>query len=205
MLKSFFKKCMVGFIVCGALVLSISVLNAASNIDNEPNRVVLPIENSAITSCWTGFCGHKNDYYSYPGYTVSGGGTDYSFLQKYVDPGNSATITGSKSYSSTINLGLSFGNDACKGSLGISGSLSVTYTYSDTLNNSQSYRQYVHAGVMYQNRGNMITQRHRTYFPFYDFFGWNNYCAYTAWTGPSQAKVQICCGRTLLPYMRYDF
>lgn len=181
-------------------ILALNMKNKAIETDTE-----FDYHNTAITSCWTGFCGHKSTTYSYPGYTTVSTGTLYRSMGIYLEPNASQTVGVEASYTGTVSAGLEVGNDVVKGSLGVSSSLTLGINTSTTITNTASYRRYVHAGVAYSNRRNTITKGSRTYNPAWDALGINNYCTYQYTSTTSSGKVPTSIGISLLSSNRYDF
>lgn len=203
MLKSFVKRTLTGLIAGAICLSSVLVVNATDS--SSAAKKALPVENSAVTSCWLGTCGHTSVSYSYPSYSVTGSGTEYTYLGWYIEPGNSMEIAESYSYTSTISAGLEFGTEPAKASLGVSGSLTTTYEFRNIINNTQSYRQYLHGGVQYANRSNTLTKKTRTYDPAWDILGVNNYCQFSYETAYPRGKIKVAMGYSLLPSIRNDF
>jgi hypothetical protein len=203
MLNTFKKRCFAGLLAGALCLTTIVTVDATSN--NSANDKVIAVNNSAVTSCWTGTCGHTSESYSYPSYSVSGGGTLYRSLGYYCDPKNNVTVSDYFEYTSTISAGLEFGSDNAKASLGVSGSLTTGYSISTNLTNNTSSRQYVHAGATYANRSNTITKKTRTYYPYYDLLGINNYCTFTYSSCYPSGKIKTSMGYSLLSSVRNDF
>ena len=188
-----------GGVLCCAAVLSINASAASSKAE-------LRTDNTAVTDCWfLNRCGHKSDYYNWPGYTTNGSGWTYRYLGYYVDPNNSVTFSEAVTYSGSVNAGLQFGSDKAKASLGVSGSLSKTTTISATVNNKGNSRQYIHAGIQYADRSNRIEHKYRTYNPNWDATGWNNYCQYGYEYAYPSGRVETSRGYSLFTTQRNWF
>lgn len=159
--------------------------------------------------CFMGKCGHVDAYVTNlnsvnPYYVVSRG-VEYESLGRYVDPGNSATISESIEYSSSISSGLEVGIGVCKISLGISGSLTKGYSYTDTLNNNENYRRYVHAGVEYEERvSNGIKVERRIFNPFWNSSSLGRCCEYDETIAYPRARVPRAAGYSLLACQIYS-
>ena len=190
--------------LCGCLLIAVAFFCVMAlgntHADAVPNCAV---ESMAVTKCWMATCGHKTNTYTWPGYSVSSRGTDYHYTGVYADPGVQTTVTYSYSYTNTISAGLEFGNDYAKASLGMSGSMSKTWSISQTVTNNTSTRKYVHMGIEYANRNNKITNKHRTYDPGWDLFGWNNYCKFEYRYCYPKGRTATGCGLSLRSGITY--
>ncbi|MGN0379262.1 MAG: hypothetical protein ACI4EU_06715 [Butyrivibrio sp.] len=138
------------------------------------------------TWCWVGVCGHPYKYITYyvnssgSRYYVTKRSTDYEYLGKYIDAGNSASISKTVSFSISFTAGAEAGIDICKASTSVTSGIETSWSYTDTLNNNTSTRKYVHAGVEWEERRSYgVGIKTRTYYPFYDLFGFSNYCKYS--------------------------
>lgn len=195
-----------------SLVLIVSV--GAMDTSTADNNVSINSMQSG-TWCWFGTCGHParrimtlyyptieegNSWY------INSTGTEYEFLGRYVDAGNSATISETVSYSLSISTTFEGGTEYAKASIGISETSGWEFTYSDTLNNLTSTRQYVHAGVEYEERKSYgLGLSVRTFYPFEHLTAFSKYCEYSEYeyTYPS-ARVPVAEGYSLLPNKVYS-
>lgn len=193
-------KSIIAMIICSVSILSLDVM--ANESGATPH---IAAENTAVTTCWMGTCGHKSTTYSYSNLKTTGSGTEYKHLGRHVEGGDSIQISESYSYTSEISAGLEFGTDKAKASLGVSGSLTSEYGYATTLNNNTSSRQYVHASVQYADKSSTITKNTRTYNPAYDLVGINNYCQFSYSSCYPKGRIMVSMGYKLLSNIRNDF
>lgn len=187
-------------------VTAIMLILVVGAIDPESaNADVLVNSKDKGTWCWVGVCGHPSKTVVYrcgrdgAKYYVTTRSTDYEYLGKYVEPGNSASISKTVLFSISYTTGIEAGEDICKVSTSVTSGIETSWSYTDTLNNNESFRQYVHAGVEWEERKSYgVTVEKRTYNPAYDVFGFKNYCKYSTKEYYPTAKVPSGQGYTLL-------
>ena len=200
MFKLFCKRFFAGLVVCAICLLSIGALGISSSVA-EPS---LAVDNSAITSCWTGFCGHKGETNTWPSYSVSSKPTCYQSLGLYVEKGGTVSASWSGSSTGGVTAGLTAGSDNAKASIGVSGSFSKSWSLSVSQPNKTNVRQYAHIGAQYEMRGNTVTKVKRTYDPKWDLFGFNNVCKFTTTKTATKGNVVIANGISLLSSVKND-
>ena len=169
-------------------VLAIMLTVGVAAFDPQSAKANVPTNSKdSGTWCWVGTCGHPNRYITYyinssgKRYYINKRSTDYEYLGKYVDAGNTADISKTVSFSISFTAGMEAGTDICKASTSVTSGMETSWTYTDRLNNNTSSRKYVHAGVEWEERKSYgVDIKTRTYDPFYDLFGFSNYCKYSA-------------------------
>lgn len=155
--------------------------------------------------CYMGVCGHRDIYLEYANpystYSVTGKGTEYQTLGRYVDPGQDLQVSETAVYTSTISGGLEIGISICKLSLGITESLEKQYSYTYTLYNRENYRKYAHIGIEYSQRVSTgIKLEKRVLNPYGDSASFGSCCKYEEKMLYPATRVPKSMGFNLLAY-----
>lgn len=188
-----------GWIALFAIViLAFAVISVAGAADPESAQAESAENNvEGGTWCWFGLCNHPSKYITYStssgrNYWVRSEGDEYEYIGKILTPGNSSSITTTTEYSISISAGLEVGTDACKASLGITGSMSIAYSYTDNVNNDTGRRGYVHSLVEYEERQSFGVNTYTRYLYPYQTWGFtyfNTTCLYDCTVSHPRCRV----------------